>query len=97
MKVPVRVYNHVSGTFRSGCRLLDVWSDFPSFDVWIVTKPMIPYDILWPVLKPLPNSARAGSEQGKVVEEPVVGKKGGVVGKGGMTRTSPVFSALFTF
>jgi len=49
---------------------------------------MTPYDILWPALKPPPNSARAGSEQGKVVEEPGVGRKGGVAGKGGMTRMS---------
>ena len=52
---------------------------------------MIPCDIFWPALKPPPNPA----EQGKVVEEPVSGKKGGGMGKGGITRTSPSPFALF--
>jgi len=70
MKVPIRVYNHVTGTSLNSF----VCVDGVSSDIWIVDRPPRPYDMLWPVLRDqLPLSEKGKDKgipetQGKVVE-----------------------------
>jgi len=70
MKVPIRVYNHVTGTLFTSFVCVDVVSS----DIWVVDRSPRPYDMLWPVSRdqlPFPEKGKSKGipeTQGDVVE-----------------------------